>query len=246
MDDFYDVAGSIEELQCFLEGVRRWDPTGIYSSSENVKILFFALYNTVNDIAQDASTFQGWDISIHFKEIWYRLANSMMKEAEWTKTRYIPSMQEYLQNGEISFALEPIVLITIYFVGPKISEQTICHHEYSFLIQLLSNCGRLLNDIQSYKREIEQGKHNYVSLLMKEYPETSFERATECIRQTIHVNTQTLLRNLLQPSVLPCYCKQVYWAMLKNVQLFYQKTDGFRSPCEMLEHINAVIFNPVI
>ena len=37
--------------------------------STNVKILFSAIYNTVNDIAQDIWIFQGWDISTQLREI---------------------------------------------------------------------------------------------------------------------------------------------------------------------------------
>ncbi|XP_057822889.2 copalyl diphosphate synthase 1 isoform X2 [Cryptomeria japonica] len=246
IDDFYDVGGSTEELQCFLEAVKRWDPAGINSLPDNVKILFSALYNTVNNIAQNACAFQGRDVSIHLREIWYRLVMSMMKEAEWAKTGYIPSMQEYLENGKTSIALEPIVLIALYFVGPKLSEQTIWHHEYSSLMELVNNCGRLLNDIQSYKREAKEGKLNYVTLFMKEYPVSTAENAIEKIRQTIYQSTQKLLRNLLQPSVLPHECKKLYWNMVRILQLFYLKTDGFTSPTEMLEHINMVIFDPIV
>ncbi|KAH9310981.1 hypothetical protein KI387_026016, partial [Taxus chinensis] len=211
IDDFYDVGGSIPELQCFLEAVNRWDPAKIFSFSDSVKVLFSALYNTVNDIAQHAWDFQGRDVSIHLREIWCRLLSSMMKEAEWAKTGYLPSMQEYMEIGKTSIALEPIVLTSLYFVGPKLSEQIILHNEYSNLIQLANVCGRLLNDIQSYKREAKEGKLNYMILLMKEYPPITAENAIERIRQNINENTQKLLKNLLQPSVLPRDCKQLYW-----------------------------------
>nr|AOG18231.1 diterpene synthase [Taiwania cryptomerioides] len=246
MDDFYDVEGSIEEIQCFVEVVRRWDPTGICNYSDNVKILFSAIYNTVNDIAQDAWTFQGRDIGTHLREIWYRLAIAMMKEAEWTKTGYIPSMQEYIENAKITIAFEPIIFTSLHFVGHKLSEQTIRHHEYKSLMELVSTCGRLLNDIGSYKREIEEGKLNSVSLFMKENPGTSVENATEWIRLSINESTQKLFRNLLQPSVLPRDCKQLYWNMVKFVQLVYFHTDEFTSPTTVREHIKAVLFDPVL
>nr|WJJ50356.1 diterpene synthase 2 [Cephalotaxus harringtonia] len=246
IDDFYDVGGSIEELHYFLEAVRRWDMAKIFSFSYSVKILFSALYNTVNDIAQNAWSFQGRDVSIHLREIWDRLLSSMMKEAEWAKTGYIPSMQEYMEIGKISIALEPIVLISLYFVGPKLSEQIIRHHEYNNLMELVSICGRLLNDIQSYKREAKEGKLNAMTLSMKEYPPASAENALERIRQIVNESTHKLLGNLLQPSVLPRDCKQLYWNMVRIMQLIYLKTDGFSSPTEMLEHINTVIFDPVM
>lgn len=74
-----------------------------------------------------------------------------MMEAEWTKTGFIPSLQEYMENGRLTIALEPIIFTSLFFVGPKLSEQMICHHEYKRLIKLVNTCGCLLNDIQSYK-----------------------------------------------------------------------------------------------
>ncbi|XP_057850325.2 copalyl diphosphate synthase 1 [Cryptomeria japonica] len=246
MDDFFDVEGSTEEIQCFVEAIRRWDPRGVCNSSDNVKTLFSAIYNTVNDIAQDAWGFQDRDISTHLREIWYRLAISMMKEAGWIKTGYIPSMQEYIKNGEITIALEPILFTSLYFVCPKLSEKTIHHPEYNNLMQLVNTCGRLLNDIQSYEREIKQGKLNSLSLFMKEYPTTSIKDATKWIRLSVSESTQQLLKNLLQPSVLPRDCKQLYWNLVRIIQMFCLNTDEFTSPIVMLEHIKAVLFDPVI
>nr|AOG18230.1 diterpene synthase [Taiwania cryptomerioides] len=246
IDDFYDAGGSIEELQCFLEAVKRWDPTGIHNCSEDVKILFSTVYNTVNDISQDARAFQKWDIGTQLREIWYMLAISMMKEAEWAKTGHKPSMQEYIKNGETSFGVEPMIFTSLCFVGPEIPEQTIHHQEHKSLMQLVNICGRLSNDLRSDKREIKEGKLNTQSLFMREYPETSVENASEWIRQTINESTVELLRKLVQPTILPRDCKQMYWATLKLIQLFYLKTDAFTSPTEMLENINAVLFDRVL
>ncbi|XP_057850327.1 ent-kaur-16-ene synthase, chloroplastic-like isoform X2 [Cryptomeria japonica] len=246
MDDFFDVEGSTEEIQCFVEAIRRWDPRGVCNSSDNVKTLFSAIYNTINDIAQEAWGFQERDISTHLREIWYRLAISMMKEAGWMKIGYIPSMQEYIKNGEITIALEPILFTSLYFVYPKLSEKTIHHPEYNNLMQLVNTCGRLLNDIQSYEREIKQGKLNSMSLFMKEYPTTSIKDATKWMRLTVSESTQQLLKNLLQPSVLPRDCKQLYWNLVRNIQMVFLNTDEFTSPIVMLEHIEAVLFDPLI
>ncbi|XP_057832573.2 copalyl diphosphate synthase 1 isoform X2 [Cryptomeria japonica] len=247
MDDFYDVASSdsIEELQYFVDAVKRWDPTVICNHSDNVKILFSAIYNTVNDIAQDAWVFQGRDVSTHLREMWYKLAISMMEEAEWVKHGYIPTLEEYIETGKITIGLEPIVFTALYFVEPEISELTINHHEYNSLMDLVSICGRLLNDIQTYERETKQGKINSVSLFMKEYPGTSVENATEWMRQTVNESTQKLLRNLLQPSVLPRESKQLYWNLAKIVHLYYLNSDEITSPTAMLKHIRAIIFDPV-
>lgn len=64
------------------------------------------------------------------------------------RNRSIPTEEEYMENGYISFALGPIVLPVLYFIGPKLSEEVIKSDEYHNLFKLMSTCGRLLNDYQ--------------------------------------------------------------------------------------------------
>lgn len=246
IDDFFDVGGSSEEIHGFVEAVRVWNEAAIDGLSENVQILFSALYNTVNEIVQQAFVFQGRDISVHLREIWYRLVNSMMAEAQWARTHCIPSMHEYMENAEPSIALEPIVLSSLYFVGPRLSEEIICHPEYYNLIHLLNVCGRLLNDIQGCKREAKQGKLNSVTLYMEENSGRTMEDAIVYLRKTIDESRQLLLKEVLRPSIVPRECKQLHWNMMRILQLFYLKNDGFTSPTEMLGYVNAVIVDPIL
>lgn len=82
---------------------------------------------------------------------WLAVLGSMRKEAEWLKNKVAPSMDEYMENGYVSFALGPIVLPALYFVGPKLSEDVIGNCEYQKLFKLMSTCGRLLNDTRTFE-----------------------------------------------------------------------------------------------
>lgn len=75
----------------------------------------------------------------------------MLKETEWARDKYVPTRDEYMSNAYVSFALGPIVLPTLYFVGHKLSNEVVHHFEVHNLFKLMSTCGRLLNDIQSFK-----------------------------------------------------------------------------------------------
>jgi hypothetical protein len=75
----------------------------------------------------------------------------MMTEAEWQMSQYVPTMEEYMKNGVVSFALGPIVLPTLYFVGQKVSGHVMKDQEHNELFRLMSTCGRLLNDIQGFE-----------------------------------------------------------------------------------------------
>ncbi|KAL8231367.1 hypothetical protein R6Q57_001145 [Mikania cordata] len=82
---------------------------------------------------------------------WLELVNSTHREAIWKKDAYVPIINEYMENAYVSFALGPIVLPTLYFVGPKLSEEIVESYEYRRLFKLMSTQGWLLNDIRSFK-----------------------------------------------------------------------------------------------
>lgn len=72
-----------------------------------------------------------------------------MIEAEWQRNQYVPTVEEYMANGVVSFALGPIVLPALYFVGQELLEHAVKDEEYDKLFRLVSTCGRFLNDSQS-------------------------------------------------------------------------------------------------
>lgn len=85
---------------------------------------------------------------------WITLLNTMLKEAEWARNKLVPTMYEYMTNGYVSFALGPVVLIPLYFMGSKLSEEVVQSQEYNNLFLHISMIGRLINDRQTVKVRI--------------------------------------------------------------------------------------------
>lgn len=248
VDDFFDVGGSKEELENLIALVEKWD--GHHKDefySEQVKIVFCALYTTVNQLGAKASAIQDRDVTKNLIEIWLQLLRSMMTEAEWQRCQYVPTVEEYIANAVVSFALGPIVLPALYFVGPKILEYVVEDQEYNELFRLMSTCGRLLNDSQGFEREGSEGKLNSVSLIvLHSGGSMSIEAAKKAIQKSIDTSRRDLLRLVLrEESAVPRPCKELFWKMCKIVHLFYFQTDGFSSPKEMVSAVNAVIQEPL-
>ncbi|KAK1397769.1 hypothetical protein POM88_007632 [Heracleum sosnowskyi] len=154
---------------------------------------------------------------------------------------YRPKLDEYIENGYVSFALGPIVVPTL--VGPKLSEKAIQNGELRNLFKLMSICGRLLNDIQSYKRESKQGKLNYVPLHMIHSGSTSEEDAIGETKRIIKNQRRELQRLVLEEkdSVVPRACKELFWKMSRIVHLFYMTEDGFTLE-NMFGAVKAVLY----
>ncbi|KAL8461832.1 hypothetical protein ACS0TY_033066 [Phlomoides rotata] len=249
VDDFFDVGGSVEELKQLIQLVETWDAdASTECSSQYVQIIFSALRRTVSEIGDKAFKLQERRVTNHIIEIWLGLLYSMMKEAEWTADNHVPTMDDYISNAYVSFALGPIVLPSLYLVGPKLSEEMVRHSEYRTLFRLMSTSGRLLNDIQTCEKELKDGKLNAIPLYMiNSGGDTSKYAATREMKSLIGCQRRELLRLVLERegSVLPEPCKELFWHMSTVLHLFYDKDDGFTSK-DLIKVVNEVIHQPIV
>ncbi|KAF2304489.1 hypothetical protein GH714_032040 [Hevea brasiliensis] len=200
VDDFFDFAGSMEELLNLIELIQRWDEhSTIGFKSKDVEILFYAIYGTTNDLADKASKQQGRCVKKHLIDIWITLLDTMLKEAEWAKNKLVPTMYEYITNGYVSFALGPVILISLYLMGSKLPEQAVETQEYNNLFMHVSIIGRLLNDCVTVAREGAQGKLNSVSLAIVHGRGAVTEKeAQEEVTRLIESHRRELLRMVQQ------------------------------------------------
>ncbi|RLM65650.1 acyclic sesquiterpene synthase-like isoform X2 [Panicum miliaceum] len=248
VDDFFDVGGSIEELENLVTLVEMWDEHHkVEFYSEQVEIVFSAIYTSVNELGEKASLLQDRDVTKHLVEIWLDLLRSMMTEVEWRINKYVPTAEEYITNAALTFALGPIVLPALYFVGPKIPESAVKNPEYNELFRLMSTCGRLLNDVQTYEREYSEGKVNSVSLLvLQSGGSMSIAEARREIQKPIDTCRRDLLRLVLRKeAAVPRSCKELFWKMCKVCYFFYSRGDAFSSPEAKAREVNAVLNLPL-
>ncbi|KAJ1272724.1 hypothetical protein BS78_06G224400 [Paspalum vaginatum] len=247
VDDFFDVGGSKEELENLVALVEMWDEhekIGFYS--KQVEIVFSSIYTSVNELGAKASLLQDRDVTKHLVEIWVDLLKAMMTEVQWRLSNYVPTEDEYMTNASLTFALGPIVLPALYFVGPKIPESVVKDPEYNELFRLMSTCGRLLNDVQTYEREYSEGKLNSVSLLVLHGGSTSIAEARRELQKPIDTCRRDMLRLVLrQGGAVPRPCKELFWKMCKTCYFFYSETDGFSSTEARAREVDSVIKEPL-
>ncbi|KAE8654116.1 Ent-kaur-16-ene synthase [Hibiscus syriacus] len=224
VDDFFDVGGCEDELLNIIQLVEKHDlDANIRCCSEEVEIIFSALHSTISEIGKKAIAWQGRNAKTHVTEIWLDLLQSMWQEAQWLKQMAVPTVNKYMTNGYVSFALGPIILPALYFIGPRISEDVVKSHEYNLLYKHVSTCGRLLNDIHSFKRESIEGKLNAVSLHMIHGTDSETkDNVTLEMKHLIEGRRRELHRLVLQRngSTVPRECKELLWNMSKVLHLF--------------------------
>lgn len=247
-DDFFDVGGSEEELRNLIDLLERWD-VNISSDccSENVQIVFSALRGTISETGEQASKLQGRNVTSHTKEIWLDLLYGFFKEFEWTRDKTVPTLDEYMANAYVSFALGPIMFPAIYLRGPKLSDEVARHPEMRSLYKHVSTCGRLLNDMRGFERERKEGKLNSVTLRLSQDGTVTEAAAIAEVKLLIENERRRLLRLVLQKdgSVVPRACKDMFWNLSRILHHFYFNNDGFSSEVEMVDLVKSIIHKPI-
>ncbi|KAG8071137.1 hypothetical protein GUJ93_ZPchr0006g45140 [Zizania palustris] len=253
VDDLFDVAGSSEELENLVALFDKWDAHDeVGFCSQNVEIVFYAVYNTSNKIGATAAEVQNRSINSHIAQLWVDTARAMMKEAEWSREGYVPTMEEYMPVAEVSFALGPIIPTSLYLIGPELSEEVVRGPEYGELVRLTNVCCRLLNDMASYKRESGDGKVTNSVLLLAgggAGEAASVEAAKDEIRRAVEASKRELLGLVTRHDApaagsggrVPRPCKDLFWNMCKMASLTYLKANGYCSLEDMVGAARAVV-----
>nr|ALJ30097.1 kaurene synthase-like protein [Stevia rebaudiana] len=248
LDDFFDIEGSMGELENLIQCIEKWIVNvNTDCCSEEVSIMFLALKDFLSWMGDAAYKWQKRDVTSHVTQCWLRLINSMLAEAKWARDRVVPTFNEYIKTGCYSIGGVILILPSIYFIGPKLSEDIVQSAEYHNLFELTGTHSRLFNDIRSYKRELKEGKLNAVTL-HKNYGKSGIEE--EEIVEEIKIWIKDVERKVMQlvmetkESNIPKDCKDVFWKMCCIMNFFYGKDDGF-SGSDILNAVKEVIYEPV-
>nr|QWB49557.1 terpene synthase 26 [Aquilaria sinensis] len=243
-DDFFDEEGSLHDLTLLTQSVQRWDGKGLKGHSATI---FNALDNFVKETSEKYLQEQGHDITRQIQEIWCETFEAWLMEAKWSRSGGMPSTEEYLATGMASIATHTVVLPTSCFLDPSFPISKLRPKEYETLTRLLMLIPRLLNDIQSYQKEKEQGKLNYVLLYLKENPKADIEDSIAHVRNILETKRQELLQHVLldEFSDLPKLCKLFHLACVKVFQMFFNTSNRYDSNTDMLEDIGKALYMPL-
>ncbi|KAL9392551.1 hypothetical protein Peur_016471 [Populus x canadensis] len=243
-DDFYDMKGSLDDLEKITDAIQRWDATGLSGHS---KTIFDALDSLLNELARKYFRQHGTDITNSLRDIWRETFASWFTEAKWSKSGFIPAAEEYLETGMTSIASHTLVLPASCFLSPSIPDYKLNPAQYESITKLLMVIPRLLNDIQSYKKEQKEGKTNFVLLHLKENPEADIEDSIAYAREILDKKKKELLEHALMDGFndFSKPCRHLHLSCVKVFQMFFDSSNRYDSNTEMFQDIQKAFYIPV-
>ncbi|XP_057764549.1 S-linalool synthase [Salvia miltiorrhiza] len=237
-DDFYDMEGSLPDLEILTRAVQRWDGEGLEGHS---KTIFEALDEFVKDMVAKCHPQQGTKVVPKLQHLWRECFMSWMVERRWSLTGYRPAMDEYMQTGMASIAAHTIVLPATHFLNPNPTT-----FQYQNITKLLMAIARLTNDIQSYQKEVVDGKMNMVVLHWHENPKGSIEDSVAHVREILELKRKEFLQHVFSDEeMMSKSCKQTHLACMKAFQMFFNSANHFDSETALIQDINKSIYLPI-
>nr|GEV96899.1 (E)-beta-ocimene synthase, chloroplastic-like [Tanacetum cinerariifolium] len=243
IDDIYDVYGSLDELKIFTDVVKRWDINAIEHMPEHLQVGYQALYNTVNELGSNTPI----ALPILVKE-WGDLLEAFYVEAKWTHNKYIPTLEDYLNNAWRS--VSGVVILTHgYFLINKETKKDMIEplEKYHELFKWSSTIFRLCNDLGTSSDEIKQGKTaNAISCYMHENGVCE-EVSREYIKNLIDEAWRKIIKAQVacsQESGDPFVDMAINLARMSHCT--YQYGDGFGAPdARAKDRVISVIIEPI-
>ncbi|XP_039008959.1 probable terpene synthase 12 [Hibiscus syriacus] len=170
IDDVYDVYGTLDELELFTDAVRRWDVRAAKNLPKCMELCFFALSNSVNEMAYETLRDHGQNITPYLTKAWSDLCKAFLKEAKWKHSEHVPTFEHYLDNAWMSVSGH-VFLVHAYFLQTSsiTGEALDGLEQYDDVLRWPSTIFRLCNDLGTSKDELERGESaNSITCYMKE------------------------------------------------------------------------------
>ncbi|KAK3433160.1 hypothetical protein EUGRSUZ_D00680 [Eucalyptus grandis] len=241
-DDFFDMEGSLEDLEKLTNAVQRWDGEGLSGHAETI---FKALVDLVTDFRAKCFKQSGKDIKKNLQDIWSETFHSWLMEAKWSRSGGAPTMQEYLDVGMTSIATHILVLPSSCLASPTTPLHQLWSSPYQPITKLLMVITRLLNDIQSYQKEEKQGKLNFVLLYLKENPQASIEDSINFVQHLLDQLKKEFLQHVLEePCSLPKPSRRLHLGCLKVFHMFFNSSNRYDSDMDMFHDIQKALVVP--
>eukprot|EP00253_Pinus_taeda_P007093 PITA_07093 len=230
LDDIYDTFGTMDELELFTAAIKRWDPSATECLPQYMKGVYMVFYDCVNGMAREAEKTQGRDTLSYARNTWEAVFDAFLEEAKWISSGYIPTFEEYLENGKVSFGYRAATLQPILTLDVPLPLHILQEIDFpSKFNDLASSILRLRGDVCGYKAERSRGEEaSSISCYMRDNLGATEEDTLNHIDSMIEEKIRELNWEFLKPeSNVPISSKKHAFDILRAFYHLYKYRDGF-------------------
>ncbi|KAK7312994.1 hypothetical protein VNO77_37306 [Canavalia gladiata] len=245
IDDIYDLYGTFEELQLFMDAIERWDITCMDFLPKYMKFCYKALLDVFKEIEQEMDKEGRAFCAIYAKKEMKRLVQAYFAEAKWLNRNYTPTMEEYMDVAQVSSGYHMVTTMAFVGMGCIVTENS-----FQWLtngpkiIDAATKICRLMDDIVS--NEFEQKRGHVASALecyMKQHGVTKQEAIDELYKQVTSA-WKDINKEYLNPTKVPRTLVTIILNLSRVMDVLYKDEDGYtHSDGSTKNDITALLLN---
>ncbi|KAL4273056.1 hypothetical protein GQ457_13G008590 [Hibiscus cannabinus] len=245
MDDIYDVHGTYEELKLLTSAIERWDIDSINQLPAYMKFFYEALLIVYEEL-EEVMTKQGKSYRVQYaKDSMKQLSQAYFVESKWYHENYIPTIEEYMENGVVSSGYIMFAITSFVGMGDIVTEETFNWASNNpKIISAAAMIARLMDEIVSHKRGHVASA---VECYMKQHG-VSEEKACEKLNEKVENAWKDVNQGLLtRPNAgapLPILTRVLNLARVMD--FLYKEGDGYTHVGSVVKAgITSLLIHPI-
>ncbi|KAJ9167159.1 hypothetical protein P3X46_021829 [Hevea brasiliensis] len=244
VDDTYDAYGTIDELQRFTDAFQRCDADAIDEVPEYMKVIYKSLLNLFDETESSGNEEMSYRTS-YAKEKFKELTRAYLIEAKWFNEGYVPSMEEYIENGLITstYSVIPAASFTGMenVMGTKEYEWVESNPKTVIATKLIS---RLMDDITTREHERKRGMNSSVESYMKEHGVSEMKAIVEIQKMCANA-WKDINEECMKPTAVPRALLKYYVDLSRVVDFVYRYMDSYTYASSLKEDVYSLFLGPL-
>ncbi|GJT76540.1 (3S,6E)-nerolidol synthase 1-like protein [Tanacetum coccineum] len=241
IDDIFDVYGTLDQLVILTQAVNRWESNSLEQLPHHLRICIQALFDVTNEISDNIYKKHGFNPIDFLKQSWINLCEAFLVEAKWFAEGYMPTAEDYLNNGMVSTGAHVVIMHMFFLLGggPNIKSASIVN-ENQGITCCLAKILRLWDDLGSAEDVDQDGNDgSYVAYYMKENADCSIQKAHEHVMEMISNTWKQLNAECLYSSHFSRTFTKACLNLARMIPMMYDYDENHSLPF-IKEYINSM------
>ncbi|KAE8680309.1 putative Terpene synthase 21 [Hibiscus syriacus] len=245
-DDTFDAYGTPQELQRFIDALKRWEIGALDELQDYTKVICNAVLAVFDEIYEEA-TKEGRSYCVPYaKEALLQLANDYHAETKWYHDGYVPTFEEYMSVAKKTSTFG--VLMTIAFIGMGEMAGTEAFEwlrKEPKIMEAIDVIGRLMDDIVSHKFEqLREHAPSSVECFMKQH-NLSEKLTLKAFEKLLEDAWKDINEECMTPTVVPRDLLLRHLNFARPSYMFYKHGDGYTDPKYVKDYIRTLFVDPI-
>ncbi|XVE81277.1 hypothetical protein DITRI_Ditri15bG0050900 [Diplodiscus trichospermus] len=247
LDDTFDAYGTPQELQSFINALKRWEIGALDELQDYTKVICKAVLDVFHEIDEEARK-EGRSFCVPYaKDAFIGLLNNYLAEVKWRTNDHVPTFQEYMNVAMRTSTFDPIMTISFIGMGATAGIEAFKWLQSEPRIMTAANIiGRIMDDIASHEFEqLREHCPSSVECYMNQY-NLSEKDAWEELEKKLEDAWKDINEECMRPATIPRYLLVRPLNIARVSYLFYKHGDGFTHPDPYVkDDILALFVDPI-